>query len=196
MANTVVPNTAMWHDSGVDGAGPAVWYGKAAVSGAALPWLGAPVGSQYCYKPTTAVATWYTKRANNGITSDWIPDSPGLIVQTITYAQFTDGTSTIGTKTLARQIPAGAYVRRCFLRNVTGFTGDSSATIEVGDGTTAARYSTGTPSVYTTAVAIDLGAVSGTAIHIAAATVTVTVTSGSDWGKVTAGSMDVVIVYD
>jgi hypothetical protein len=195
MSNMVIPNTSVFHDSGVDGAGPSIWYGKGAVDGDANPWLTAPVGSQYCYKPSTSVAVWYTKMHAVGVTADWV-ETPGLIVQRITYSQFTDGTSTSGTKALTRTIPAGAFVRRCFLRNLTGFTGDTSAVIVVGDGSDTDRYMTGTPTVFTTATALDLGEVSGTAIHTTAATVTVTVTSGSDWGAVVAGSMDVVIVYD
>jgi magnesium-transporting ATPase (P-type) len=74
-----------------------------------------------------------------------------------------------------------AFVQRVTLVNVTGFAGDVSATIQVGDGTTVNRYNTGTPSVFATATAIDTGAVSGTAIHIIANTVRLTVTTSTDF---------------
>jgi len=81
------------------------------------------------------------------------------------------------------------------ITDVTGFAGDTSATITIGDGTDADRYNTGTPSVFATATDIDAGAVSGTAYHAAAATPTLIVTSGSDFGAVTAGSVTITIFY-
>ena len=92
-------------------------------------------------------------------------------------------------------IPLGATVVRSFLLALTGFTGDTSCTLTVGDGTDPDRYNTGTPSIFTTAAGeTDLGAISGTAYHTAAKSVTLTATSGSDWGAVTAGQATVVIV--
>jgi len=113
----------------------------------------------------------------------------------VTRADFTDGGSTIGTYALKATIPAGAWVHQTILQNVTGFTGDTSATIQVGDGTDVDRYSTGTPSVFTTVAAADLGVPSGTKIHTAAATVTVTITSAADFTNVAAGQFTIKIFF-
>src|SRR5215207_3795140 len=100
------------------------------------------------------------------------------VSQTVVYTQFTDGGSTSGTFTLTDgTIPAGAVVLRSTVTAVTGFTGDTTATLIIGDGTDTDRYNTGTPSVFTTADAVDAGAVSGTAFHAAAKTPVLTVTS-------------------
>ncbi len=100
----------------------------------------------------------------------------------------TDGGSTVGTYTLTDTVPIGAWVHQTILTDVTGFTGDTSATIQVGDGTDVDRYSTGTPSVFTTAAAIDLGVPSGTKIHVAALAPVVTITSAADFTNVVAGA--------
>jgi hypothetical protein len=177
----------------MDGAAPVQWFGADVPDGDRGPWATAPVGSQYCKKSATQT-TWYTKEKNDGADNDWSVRW-GEIRQTLTYSQFTDGGSTAGTKTLTETLPVGAWVLRSVLRNVTGFTGDTSAVITVGDGTDVDRYNTGTPSVFTTANAIDLGAPSGTQIHTAAATVTVTVTSGADFTSVAAGQLTISIYY-
>ena len=119
-----------------------------------------------------------------------------FIEETVAYDAFTDGGAAAGTYDLATQIPAGALVLRTVLEDVVGFAGDTSAVITVGDGSDADRYNTGTPSVFaTSAGGLDLGAVSGTAYHSAAATVTVTVTSNADFTSVNAGSITIRIYY-
>jgi hypothetical protein len=115
--------------------------------------------------------------------------------ETFELADFTDGGSTTGTVDFADTIPLGAVVLRTLISNVTGFIGDTSATIQVGDGTDVDRYTTGTPSVFTTIAHLDAGAVSGTAYHAAEKTPKITVTSGSDFSAVTAGELTVEILY-
>lgn len=117
--------------------------------------------------------------------------------QTVTRAEFTDGGATSGTFVLSATIPAGAIMLKSAVTAITGFTGDTSATLQIGDGSTAARYSTGTPSVFTTAAqGVDMGAVSGTAWHTAAVTtVTLTVTTAADFTSCTAGQLDVTLFY-
>ena len=78
---------------------------------------------------------------------------------------------------------------------MTGFAGDTSAALIVGDGTDTDRYMTSTLNVFGDVAAIDGGAVSGTAIHTAAKTPVLTITSGSDWGLVSAGALTVKIFY-
>lgn len=119
------------------------------------------------------------------------------ITQTVLYSQFTDGGSTSGTFTLtAGTIPAGATVLFSSVSAITGFTGDTSAVITIGDGTDVDRYNTGTPSVFTTAAnGISVGAPSGTQYHAAAKSVVLTVTSATDFGAVAAGSVTVNVYY-
>lgn len=189
----MITNQAVHFESGLAGAGPALWFGADTPDGDRGPWSDAPVGSRYCRKTATSTR-WYEKRKNDGRDDDWAL-TWGEIRQTFTVADFTDGGAAAGTLALDETIPVGAWVLRTVLRNVTGFTGDTSAVIVVGDGTDADRYNTGTPSVFTTANAIDLGAPSGVQIHTAAATPTVTVTSGSDFGAVAAGQATISIYF-
>lgn len=189
----VIEPTLRFHESGVIGAGPGLFYGTNAPDGDAGDFARAPVGTRY-YQRMGDGGIWWEKMSSKQLDGDWRPVS-GVITQTVAYTDFTDGGAAVGTKTLAYQIPVGATVKRSFLQALTGFTGDTSCTLTVGDGSDADRYMTGTPSIFTTAAGeTDLGAISGTAYHTAAKTVTLTATSGSDWGAVTAGQMTVVIV--
>lgn len=183
-------------EAGIEGPSPHEWYGLATPSGASGPWLVAPVGSMYFQRSNTAgVSTKvWTKGKNDGRDDDWVLGMRCLSV-TITRAMMTDGGSTTGTYDLAEQIPAGAWVLQALLVNVTGFTGNTSATIQIGDTSTVARYSTGTPSVFTTAAAIDPGVPSGTKIHTAAATVRVTITGATDFTAISAGQLTLRIYY-
>lgn len=103
------------------------------------------------------------------------------VEETLTAASLTDGGAAIGTKTLTATIPAGARFLASTATALTGFAGDVSAVITLGDGTDADRYNTGTPDIFTTAAAgVDLGAPSGTVFHAEAKAVVATVTSASD----------------
>jgi hypothetical protein len=113
---------------------------------------------------------------------------------------FTDGGSTSGTLVLGVTIPAGAVYARTLLSGLVGFTGDVSATATLGDGSDVDRYNTGTPNVFVTAAqGVDAGVPSGTLFHNAAiATVTLTVTSNSDFTLVKTaalGSVNVTMFY-
>ena len=183
--------------SGLVGAGPDEWYGTSAVDGDREPWVRAPVGSVYVRKTSaTANTRRYVKRQAEGRDDDWgALGGNHVLQQYVVYTDFTDGGGAAGTLALTETIPAGAWVEQVVLKNLTGFTGDTSATITIGDGTDVDRYNTGTPSVFTTAVALDPGVPSGTKVHIQADTVTITITSGSDWGLVTAGAFTICIHY-
>lgn len=188
------PEPRFW-ESGINGPAPVLWYGVGAVDGDAHPFVAAPRGSIYCI--TGAQPRYFVKSENAGHDSDWSAlGGMGTIVQRVTYSQFTDGGSTAGTLTLDGTIPAGAYVLRCVVADVTGFTGDTSAALIIGDGSDTDRYCTAsTVNVFATAVALDGGAPSGTAVHVLAKTPVLTITSGSDWGLVTAGALTVKIFY-
>lgn len=193
----IIPENATGYESGTLGALPRMWVGPDAVDGDAGEWIEAPVGSIYVKKDVTNnLAQTFTKVKDNSVDNDWVPlGGMGVISETVARSAFTDGGSTSGTYALKTQIPIGAYAYRCFLVDVTGFTGDTSAVIIVGDGTDTDRYNTGTPSVFTTVAALDLGAVSGTAIHTTAKTVTITITSASDFTAVVAGSLTIRLYY-
>ena len=62
------------------------------------------------------------------------------ITQTVAYSAFTDGGGASGTFALTEgSIPAGATVLFSAVTAITGFTGDTSAVITIGDGTDADR---------------------------------------------------------
>lgn len=188
------PTTPQFVQPGVGAASPAGWYGTDVPDGDASPWVNAPVGSEYIYVVADTHSRKYVKVKADGRDDDWAV-TLGVISETVTRSQFTDGGSTSGTKALATQIPAGALVVRAYLQNVIGFTGNTSAVIIVGDGSDTDRYNTGTPNVFATAAAIDLGAPSGTAVHVTAATVTLTITSATDFTNVSAGQLTIRIFY-
>lgn len=157
-----------------------------------------PVGASYWRKVTDNQVEHYTKTKNDGLADDYTLVD-GVISQRLLYADFTDGGSTAGTKTLNGIIPVGAYIDHASVRNVTGFTGDSSATIQISGGvdvvTDVDGYSTGTPSVFTTAGAIAIGVPSGVRTVTTAGAPKVTITKGSDWGAGTAGALTVTCFY-
>jgi hypothetical protein len=183
--------------SGVYGPLPTFWAGTNAVDGDDRDWGNGSAGDIYArLDRTNKNVRYYVKRKEDTRDDDWgALGCVHCISDTFTRAQMTDGGATTGTFVLGETIPVGAFVFRTILHDVTGFTGDTTATIQVGDGTDADRYSTGTPSVFTTANAIDIGAVSGTAIHTAAATITVTITSTADFTNVAAGQATLKLFY-
>ena len=109
----------------------------------------------------------------------------------ILYSDFTDGGAAVGTLTCGFELPVGFLIEKTILKNVTGFTGNTSATITIGDGSDADRLNTGTPSVFTTVATIDGGAVSGTALVATAFKPVLTVTGDSNFTAITAGQLDI-----
>lgn len=195
MAWPIEPQSA---DSATVGPQPVQWVGTDAPDGDYGAWVRAPVGSLYAQKATDeSWARLWLKAKDDGADDDWTaPGGMGVATQTFSFDEFTDGGGAVGTLVTSLTIPAGAYFQQATLKNVVGFTGDTSATIQVGDGSDVDRYSAGTPSVFTTVAAMTLGTPSGTRIHVAETTVTVTITSAADWGAVTAGSATLVLYYN
>lgn len=68
----VIEPTLRFHESGVTGAGPGLWYGPDAPNGDFGDWLRAPVGSIYFYKTSGTAATVYAKTAAAGADADWV----------------------------------------------------------------------------------------------------------------------------
>ena len=190
----MITNQPQIFESGLTGAGPAMWYGSDVPDGDRIPWATAPIGSMYCRKTTTSVQ-WYQKRKADSADNDWAL-TWGEIRQTVTRAEFTDGGAAVGTLVLDEQIPAGAWVLRSLVRDVTAFAGNTSAAMTIGDGTDADRYMVAsTLDVFSTVAMLDGGAPSGTQIHTAAKSVTLTITSAADFTAVSGGALTISIYY-
>ena len=112
----------------------------------------------------------------------------------ILYSQFTDGEGAAGTYQVQFQLPVDFRILRCDIVNVTGFSGDTTAVVTVGDGSDADRLNTGTPSILSTATALQMGVPSGSEVVTTAFYPTITVTGASDWGNVSAGQLDIYVV--
>lgn len=165
-----------------------------AAAGTSDLFIQSPIGSSYWRKVAAGHVQHMVKVSDNNRADDWVV-TEGLISQRVAYTDFTDGGAAAGTKALANQIPAGAEVVKTNVTNVTGFAGNTSAALIVGDGTDTDRYNTGTPSVFATAGSIAAGVPSGTRDHTAAATVTLTVTGASDFTAINAGALTITIFY-
>jgi hypothetical protein len=188
-----IPNYPDLWESAIDGSAPAVWFGNTVPDGDAKPFTLAPVGSTYIQNETTP--TTYVKTTDAGRDSDWSA-AMGVLAQRVLISDFTDGGSTVGTLVLDGVIPAGAFVLRTIVSDLTGFTGDTSAVMMVGDGTDDDRYTAAADiDVFTTAVAIDGGAPQGTQVHTTAKSVTLTVTSAANFTAVVAGALTIKIFY-
>ncbi len=119
------------------------------------------------------------------------------LTQTVGFAEFTDGLGAAGTFALTvGTIPVGATFLAAAVTAITGFAGDTTAVMTIGDGTDVDRYNAGTIDVFSTAAAgIDAGVPSGLRYHPVAATVTLTVTGGADFTSISAGSVTVELTY-
>jgi len=118
------------------------------------------------------------------------------ITATVGYAAFTDGGAAAGTYDLTDKIPAGALYIGTAIKHVTGFAGDTSAALTIGDGTDVDRYNTSTVNVFATAAhGIASGIPSGALYHVAQVTPRLTVTTAADFTSVSAGEVTVEMYY-
>ena len=140
--------------------------------------------------------------------SAWVIDPPGnkklqlngieinKISATVGYAAFTDGGAAVGTYSLTDVIPLGALYLGTAVTAVTGFAGDTSAAMTIGDGTDVDRYNTSTVNVFATAAdGIASGIPSGSLYHAAQVTPKITITTAADWTSVSAGSVTIEMYY-
>lgn len=148
-------------------------------------------GRLYQNVSTTAEAPDWNLYAGSGAAAIHV------LTETVDYDDFTDGGAAVGTYQLtAGSIPAGAIFLYSKVLVPTGFAGNTSAVLVIGDGSDADRYNTGTPSVFATAAAgVEMGDPSGNQFHTAAVTPTLTVTSASDFTSVSAGQLTVSLYY-
>lgn len=120
----------------------------------------------------------------------------GVVSQAVTYSQFTDGGSTLGTLTMTDYVPAGAILIGSKVLVTAGFAGDTSAVLTISDGSDVDRFNTGTPSVFATAATgIETGVPSGNKLITTAVQPILRVTSGADFTAVNAGAMTVHVYY-
>ena len=125
------------------------------------------------------------------------------VAQIVKIANFTDGGGAAGTLTLSKQIPAGSFVLGSKVTVKTGFTGDTTAVMDIGDGSDEDLFSYTTHNVYAAAENLvegcDSAAAGNTGTGIVpvgtAKNVVLTVTGGSDFGLITAGEMLVEVFY-
>lgn len=125
-----------------------------------------------------------------------VTPSIDFIEQTVAFDDFTDGGGTSGTLVLSETVPVGAILLGSKVTVATGFTGDTTAALTIGDGSDVDRYNTGTPSVLAAAAnGIQTGVPSGNKLITTANTPTLTVTGAADFTSISAGAMTVRIYY-
>jgi len=108
--------------------------------------------------------------------------------ETVVLSQFADVTTT-GTYTCTFDLPVGFWIHRAILTDVTGFAGDTTATITIGIAGDADRLNTGNPSVFASAAIIDLGVPSGILPVTTAFKPIIVITVNTDFTAVTAGAL-------
>jgi hypothetical protein len=124
------------------------------------------------------------------------PPTRKLVSQTIDFDDFTDNGDASGyIDFTTADVPAGSLIVGWKAVVATGFTGDTTGVIEVGvSGDTDAWSSDAAQSVLASAT-VGSAPQASEAFVGAAATPRVTVTGGSDFGLVAAGSMTVTVFY-
>lgn len=106
------------------------------------------------------------------------------------YTDFATAGGASGTATLATLIPAGAHYVQTIINKATGFAGNVSAGLFIGDGSDNDRYSQGTINVFADApTGLNAGTPSGNRYHSNPGTPTFIVTTSNNFGSVTAGNI-------
>lgn len=133
------------------------------------------------------------------------PSGMGIdrVVEKVALSQFTDGAGTDGTYALKTTIPAGSFVLGTQVDVLTAFAGDTTAVMDVGDGSDADAFSYTTFNVFTAAKGLMeaadgvSGGSTGHGVYLATSetTVTLTVTGGSSFAAITAGELVVAVYY-
>lgn len=109
--------------------------------------------------------------------------------KSIAYTEFTDGGSTAGTLTCGFTLPVGFFIEYIILSDITGFAGDTSAALTVGDGSDADRLNASTLNVFSTLGGLYGGVPSGTRVVATAFKPVITITSAADFTSVNAGAL-------
>jgi hypothetical protein len=115
-----------------------------------------------------------------------------VLVEAVAFGDFTDGGSTAGTLDLTAKLPAGAQPMGGKVVTGTGWTGDTSAAMDVG---TSGDPDAFIDNVSVLAAATVFGKAADPSLLLAETTVQVTVTGAADFGAITAGASTVYIFY-
>ena len=119
----------------------------------------------------------------------------------VDYSDFTDGGGASGTLALSKVIPAGSFAFGSKITVTTGFTGDTTAVADIGDGSDADLFNQTAHNVLAAASNLvgaateAAGSDRGIVALASDTTITVTVTGSSDFGLITAGRMYVEVFY-
>jgi hypothetical protein len=117
------------------------------------------------------------------------------ITQTVAFGDFTDNTDPTGYIDLTTKLPAGSLVVGWRAVVTTGFTGDTTAVVQVGKAGSLAAYSTVTSGSVLAAATVGSASVLATSFEGAETTVRVTVTGGADFTSISAGEMTITVFY-
>jgi len=121
-----------------------------------------------------------------------------VLSETVAIGDFTDGTDATGYIDLSTALPEGSLVLGWQADVKTGFTGDTSAAVQVGESGNVDRFSAVTANSCLTADVVGSPAAAVAANHgylAAAVTPRVTITGASDFGNFAAGEMDIKLIY-
>ena len=129
-----------------------------------------------------------------GVVSLALPKVKAIVSQSLVFSGFTDGGSTSGYIDIATQIPAGSIVIGWKAVPSIGFTGDTTATIQVGVSGTVDKYSVVTTGSVAGTTQVGSSVKAGNVFEPAAVTARVTVTGTADFTSISAGTM-VVTLY-
>lgn len=116
---------------------------------------------------------------------------------TILYSAMTDNLNTTGYKDFTTTVPANSHILGWQAVVATGFTGDTTAVMQVGVSGDLDRFSADTAQSCLAAGTIGSASLAADALDGVSAVVTprVTVTGGADFTSISAGSMVVTVYY-
>ncbi len=123
------------------------------------------------------------------------PGLQRLVSQTLDYASFTDNGDATGYIDLSGTVPPGSIIVGWKGLVGEGFSGDTTATIEVGKAGDTDAYSGDASQSVLNAATVGSAASEALAFVGSSATPRVTITGASDFGNISAGSMTLTVYY-
>lgn len=119
------------------------------------------------------------------------------LTETFAIGDFTDNANTTGYVDFTDDVPAGAVITGWKAVVATGFTGDTTAVIQVGVAGDLDRFSADTAQSVLAAGTVGSAALAADTADGLSAAVSprITVTGGADFGSIAAGSMTVSVFY-
>lgn len=123
------------------------------------------------------------------------PSTLGLASQSLAFGDFTDNGDATGYIDITTQIPASAIVMGWEAVVSTGFTGDTTAVVQVGVAGDLDAFSADVAQSVLAAATVGSASLAAESYLAAATTARVTVTGAGDFGLISAGVMVVTIFY-